>query len=48
MKTISEEYKKIQAELHLSDKCYGRASIEFSPIVAGIMDHFKIDKISDG
>ena len=47
MKTISEKYKKIQSELHNSDKYYGRASIEFSPIVAGIMDHFKIDKISD-
>jgi len=47
MKTISEKYKKIQSELHFSDKYYGRASIEFSPIVAGIMDHFKIDKISD-
>ena len=47
MKTISEEYKKIQLELHSRDQFYGVASIEFSPIVAGIIDHFKIDNISD-
>ena len=47
MKTISEEYKKIQIELHSRNNDYGVASIEFSPIVAGIMDHFKIEDISD-
>jgi len=47
MKTISTEYRKLQKELHNSDTFYGVASIEFSPIVAGIMEHFKIDNISD-
>ena len=46
MKTITEEYKKLQQELH-KDPYYGTASTQFAPIVSDIMKIFKINSLSD-
>ena len=47
MQTITEEYRKLQRDLHDRNKFYGVSSIEFAPIVASVLHHFKIDNISD-
>ena len=46
MKTISDEYKKIQQELHKDPK-YGLASKYFAPIVTQLIKNFHINSISD-
>ena len=46
MKTISEEYRKQQQELHKNPN-YGVASLGFSPIVASIIKQLEIKSLSD-
>ena len=46
MKTISEEYRKLQQELHENPN-YGIASTHFAPIVSEIMKGLKIKSLSD-
>ena len=46
MKTISENYRKQQQELHKLPH-YGIASTHFAPIVSEIMKAFKIKSVSD-
>lgn len=43
---ISEEYRKMQQELHLNPK-YGIASSHFAPIVANIINELSIKSLSD-
>ena len=46
MKTISEEYRKLQQELHENTN-YGIASTNFAPIVSEIIKVFKINSLTD-
>ena len=46
MKTISEEYRKLQQELHENPN-YGIASTHFAPIVSEIIKVFKINSLTD-
>ena len=46
MKTISEEYRKLQQELHENPN-YGIASTHFAPIVSDIIKVFKINSLTD-
>ena len=46
MKTISEEYRKLQEELHKNPD-YGVASTHFAPVVSEIMKGLKIKSLSD-
>jgi len=46
MKTITEEYKKMQQELHKNPN-YGIASTHFAPIVAKIINELNIKTLSD-
>ena len=46
MKTISEEYRKLQQELHENPN-YGIASTHFAPVVSEIMKGLKIKSLSD-
>jgi hypothetical protein len=46
MKTISEEYRKLQQELHENPN-YGFASTYFAPIVSEIIEVFKINSLTN-
>ena len=46
MKTITEEYRKLQQELHENPN-YGIASTHFAPIVSEIIKNFKINSLTD-
>jgi len=46
MKTITEEYRKLQEELHKNPD-YGVASTHFAPVVSEIMKGLKIKSLSD-
>jgi len=46
MKVITEEYRKLQQELHQNPN-YGTASIQFAPIVANLIKDLKIESLSD-
>jgi len=46
MKTISEEYRKLQQELHKNPN-YGVASTHFGPFVNELINVFKINSVSD-
>ena len=46
MKTISEEYRKLQQDLHENPN-YGVASSHFAPIVSEIIKVFKINSLTD-
>ena len=46
MKTISEEYRKLQQELHETPN-YGVASAHFAPIVSEIIKVFNINSLTD-
>ncbi len=45
-KTITEEYRKLQQELHQNPN-YGVASLEFAPLVAELIQQAQIQSISD-
>lgn len=45
MKVITEEYRKLQQELHQSLN-YGFASLQFAPIVVNIITDLKIESLS--
>lgn len=45
-KTISEEYLKLQQDLHLNPN-YGIASLAFAPIIADLIKQTNINSISD-
>jgi len=44
--TITDEYRKLQQELHKNPK-YGVASGHFAPLVASLMGHAKVRSLSD-
>ncbi len=44
--TISEEYRKLQQELHLNPN-YGVASLQFAPLVAELIQQAGIKSVSD-
>lgn len=46
METITEEYRKLQQQLHENPN-YGIASTHFAPIVSEIMRAFKIQSLAD-
>jgi hypothetical protein len=46
MKVITEEYRKLQQELHLNPN-YGVASLHFAPIIADIIKNFNVESLSD-
>jgi hypothetical protein len=46
LKTITEEYRKLQQDLH-KDPNYGQASFEYAPIVANIVTGLNIKTLSD-
>ncbi|MCF8187115.1 MAG: hypothetical protein K9J28_09915 [Sulfuritalea sp.] len=46
LKTISEEYRAVQQALHVNPN-YGVASTHFAPLVAEIIEHLKVQSISD-
>jgi hypothetical protein len=46
MKVITEEYRKLQQELHQNPN-YGVASLHFAPIVANIIKDLKVESLSD-
>jgi hypothetical protein len=46
METITEEYRKLQQKLHENPN-YGVASIAFAPIVAKIIETYRIKTLSD-
>jgi hypothetical protein len=46
MKVITEEYRKLQQELH-QNPTYGVASLQFAPIVANIVKDLKVESLSD-
>ena len=46
MKTITEEYRKLQEELHKNPD-YGIASTHFAPVISEIMRGLKIKSLSD-
>jgi hypothetical protein len=46
MRTITEEYRKLQQELH-KDPNYGQASLGYAPIVANIIRGLNIKTVSD-
>jgi hypothetical protein len=45
--TISDEYRRIQADLHASPKRYGEASQMFAPFVAKFVEKFGVSEILD-
>jgi hypothetical protein len=46
MKVITEEYRKLQQELHQNPN-YGLASLYFAPIVANIIKDLNVESLSD-
>ena len=46
MKVITEEYRKLQQELHQNPN-YGVASLQFAPIVADIIKDLNVESLSD-
>ena len=46
MKVITEEYRKLQQELHQNPN-YGIASLQFAPIVANIIKDLNVESLSD-
>ena len=46
MKVITEEYRKLQQELHHNPN-YGVASLQFAPIVADIIKDLNVESLSD-
>ncbi len=46
MKVITEEYRKLQQELHQNPN-YGVASLQFAPIVANIIKDLNVESLSD-
>ena len=46
MKVITEEYRKLQQELHRNPN-YGVASLQFAPIVANIIKDLNVESLSD-
>jgi hypothetical protein len=46
MKTITEEYRNLQKDLHQNPN-YGVASLEFAPIVANIIRELNLESVSD-
>jgi hypothetical protein len=47
MKTISKEYRDLQAKLHQDDNSYGMASTQFAPLIHQLVTDLKISSISD-
>ena len=46
VQTITEEYRKLQQEMHLNPQ-YGVASLEFAPLVAELIQQAQIKSVSD-
>jgi hypothetical protein len=46
LKTITEEYRELQQELHKNPN-YGVASLQFAPLVANLFKQLKAESISD-
>jgi len=44
--TITEEYRRLQQELHKNPN-YGVASLTFAPIVADVIRHYRVASVSD-
>ena len=44
VQTITEEYRKLQQELHLNPH-YGVASLEFAPLVAELIQQAQIKSV---
>jgi hypothetical protein len=45
-KTISEDYRRMQEELHKNPN-YGVASVQYAPLVAQVLDAVKADRLLD-